>query len=188
MMIMLSARGSGPTQSSGFALVGAGGAFTINDVIAGDYEVSLASDGAADDLYISAIRMGATDVLVEGVRIGEGTTDLLDVILKANGGKAECTVKNDTGEATPEAFVILVPDAPRQRQIPLYGTCITQANGTCVISGVTPGEYHAYAFPADAGIDYRDPDELKPFEGHGKAVKFAEGDRIEIELKPEPVE
>ncbi len=54
--------------------------------------------------------------------------------------------------------------------------------------GITPGEYHVYAFPHDVRVDERDPDSTKPYEKYGKAVKLAEGDRQTVDLKPAPVE
>jgi len=55
---------------------------------------------------------------------------------------------------------------------------------TCKILGITPGDYHAYALPADIEIDYRDPDSFKALEKFGIAVKLGKGQRQEIELKP----
>ena len=188
LMVMLASREPGDTQGGGMAQVGAGGSFTMKDVAPGNYDVIVASSGDVDDLYISAIRLGDTDVLAEGIHIGEGLPGSLDIILKANGGTAECAVKNETGEALPGAHVILVPDMPRQRQVALYGDCHTQAGGTCTIVGITPGKYHAYAFPTEIEIDYRDADALKPYETYGKAVKLGEGDRLQLELNAVPVE
>ncbi len=188
LMIMLASREPGDTQGGGMAQVGAGGNFTMKDVAPGNYDVIVASSGDVDDSYISAIRLGDTDVLAEGIHIGEGLPGSLDIILKANGGTAECTVKNETGEAVPDVHVILVPDVPRQRQVALYGDCRTQAGGTCTIVGITPGKYHAYAFPTEIAIDYRDADALKPYETYGKAVKLGEGDRLQLELNAVPVE
>ena len=54
--------------------------------------------------------------------------------------------------------------------------------------GITPGEYHIYAFPAGAEIDHRDPDALKPFEKYGEAMKVAEGERKIVNLKAAPIE
>jgi hypothetical protein len=47
-------------------------------------------------------------------------------------------------------------DAPRQRQAALFGECRTRPDGTCQILGITPGEYHVYAFPAAGCFPTRD--------------------------------
>ncbi len=188
LMIILGSREPADTQGGGMAHVSAAGSFSMNDVPPGDYEVILASTSASDDLYVSAIRLGNTDVLAEGIQVGEGPLGSLDIVLKANGGTAECVVTSETGEAVPQARVILVPDAPRQRQVALYGDCRTEANGTCTIMGISPGEYHAYAFPTEIEMDYRDPDALKPLAKYGTAVRLGEGERLHLELKSAPVE
>jgi hypothetical protein len=54
--------------------------------------------------------------------------------------------------------------------------------------GIAPGEYHIYAFPAGTQIDRRDPGALKPFEKYGEAMKFAEGERRQVNLKTAPIE
>jgi hypothetical protein len=187
-MVLLQTREAGDAQGGGMAQVGDAGAFTIPKVAPGEYDVVVGSTKGGDDAYVHAIRMGDTDALAEGVRVGEGSVPPLDIVLKANGGAAECTVKDDKGAPVPNASVLLVPDAPRQRQMALFGECRTKADGTCAIVGITPGEYHVYAFPAGTQIDRRDPDALKAFEKYGEAMTFAEGDRRQVTLKTVPIE
>jgi hypothetical protein len=190
LIVLLQAREAEDRQGGGMAQVGAAGAFTMPKVAPGEYDVVIASTegGDDDDAYVHAIRMGDTDALVEGVRIGEGSVPPVDIVLKANGGAAECIVKDDKGGPVPDASVLLAPDAPRQRQAALFGECRTRADGVCKIVGIAPGEYHIYAFPAGTQIDRRDPGALKPFEKYGEAMKFAEGERRQVNLKTAPIE
>jgi hypothetical protein len=188
LIVMLQAREAGDAQGGGMALVGDAGAFTIPKVAPGEYDVVVGSTKGGDDTYVHAIRMGDTDALAEGLRVGEGSVPPLDIVLKANGGAAECTVNDDKGAPVPDASVLLVPDAPRQRQLALFGECQAKADGTCEIVGITPGEYHVYAFPAGTQIDRRDPDALKPFEKYGEAIQLAEGERTQLTLKTAPIE
>jgi hypothetical protein len=189
LIVMLGPRDAGDTQGGGAAEVGVDGAFTMSQVAPGEYDVLLGvTAGEGDDTYIHAIRHGDTDALVEGLRVGEGPLAPLEIVLKANGGAAECSVTNDKGEPVPNASIMVVPDAPKQRQLALFGECRTHADGTCKITGITPGEYHLYAFPAGTEIDRRDPDALKPFEKYGEAMKFAEGERKPVNLKTAPIE
>ena len=189
LVVVLGSREAGDTQGGGMAQVGVDGAFTIPQVASGEYDVLVASTtGAEDDAYIDAIRLGDTDALVEGVHIGEGHLPPLDIVLKPNGGVAECTVKDDKGEPVPGANILVAPDAPRQRQAALFGECRTRADGTCKILGITPGDYHVYAFPVGTEIDHRDPDALKPFEKYGEAMRFAERERKLVNLKTAQIE
>lgn len=189
LIVLLQSREAGDTQGGGMAQVGAAGAFTIPKVPPGEYDVVIGSTtGGDDDAYIYAIRMGDADALVEGVRVAEGPVPPLDIVLKANGGAADCTVKDDKDGPVPDAYVLLAPDAPRQRQMALFGECRTNEDGACSVVGIAPGEYRVYAFPAGTQIDRRDPDALKPFEKYGEAVKFAEGERRPVSLKTAPIE
>lgn len=189
LIVMLGPRDAGDTQGGGMAQVGVDGGFTMPQVPPGEYDVLLGvTAGEGDDTYIHAIRHGDTDALVEGVRVGEGPLAPLEIVLKANGGAAECSVKDDKGEPVPGASIMVVPDPPKQRQLALFGECRTQADGTCKITGITPGEYHVYAFPAGTEIDRRDPDAFKPFEKYGETVKFAEGESKPVNLKTALVE
>ena len=189
LIVVLGSRELGDTQGGGVAQVGVDGAFTMPQVAPGEYDVLVTSTtGSEDDTYIHAIRMGDTDALEEGVRVGEGQLPPLEIVLKPNGGAAECTVKDDKGDPVPGAKILVAPDAPRQRQAALFGECRTRADGSCKILGITPGAYHVYAFPAGTEIDHRDPDELKPFERYGEAVKFAEGERKVVNLKLAQIE
>jgi protocatechuate 3,4-dioxygenase beta subunit len=189
LIVMLGPRDAGDTQGGGMAQVGVDGTFNMAQVAPGEYDVLLGvTSGEGDDTYIHAIRHGDTDALVEGLRVGEGPLAPLEIVLRANGGAAECSVTNDKGEPVPTASIMVVPDPPKQRQLALFGECRTKADGTCKIAGITPGEYHVYAFPAGTEIDRRDPDAFKPFEKYGEAVKFAEGESKPVNLKTAPVE
>ncbi len=91
------------------------------------------------------------DALQEGVHAGEGPLAALKIVLKANGAAVECTAKDENGEPAPGAHVLVLPDAPRRQQAALFGECRTKADGTCKILGITPGEYHVFAFPERNG-------------------------------------
>ena len=189
LIVMLESRDVGETQGGGAAQVDVDGGFTMPRVAPGEYDVLLGvTAGAGDDTYIHAIRHGDTDALADGLHVGDGPLAPLEIVLKANGGGAECSVNNDKGEPVPNASIMVVPDPPKQRQAALFGECRTQADGTCKITGITPGEYHVYAFPSGTEIDRRDPDSLKPFEKYGEAMKFAEGERKPVNLKTAPIE
>src|SRR5262249_33241899 len=96
LIVALESREAGNTHGGGAAQVGADGAFKMNAVAPGEYDVMVGSTTAGeDDAYISAIRLGDTDALAEGVQAGEGQLPPLEIILKPNGGTAECIVRDD---------------------------------------------------------------------------------------------
>jgi len=190
LTVMLEARDLDDTQSGGLAPVRADGNFVLSGVSPGAYSVvivSMSPDTAAD-LYVSAIHLGDMDALAEVVSLGESAPPSLDIFLKANGGTLESVVKDDKEKPLPAAQVWLVPDVPKQQQRALFGDCRTDSKGSCRITGITPGEYHAYAFPTDITPDRRDPEALKTLKQYGKPVTFTEGEKHSVELTAAPVE
>ena len=186
LMVVLASREPGDHQGGGISQVSSNGTFSFADVGAGEYDVILGTTGPGDDLYVSAIRLGDSDALADGVR--SDIPGSLEIVLRPNGGTLKCSVTDDDGKPVPATNILLVPDPPREHQIALAGNCRTDAEGACSILGITPGDYHAYAFPQSMEIDQRDPTALKPFEKYGKAVTFSEGERRDLPLKAAPVE
>jgi len=186
VLVLLSSRQRMSRQAGGLGRVDSEGSFTLPSVAAGDYDVQLASTGPGDDLYVSAIHRGDDDVLAKGLRVNGPAGDRIEIILKPNGGSVEVSVNGPKGDPVPEASVALLPDPPRREQPALYATCMTDSRGVCTLRGVTPGDYHAFAFRKDAGVDFRDPESTKDFEESAKAVKVAEGDRQSVQLAVAP--
>ena len=189
LTILLERRENFEGQPGSFAAVAADGSFKLENVPAGDYSVLIgATNQQGDDSYISEIRFGDTDALADGLSLTANPSAALEIRLKANGGTLELEAQDEKGLALPGAQVWLVPDSPKQRQFALYGDCRTDSKGSCRITGVTPGRYHAYAFASDIVLDRHDPDALKAFEKFGKAVEFEEGEKHRLKLIAAPVE
>ena len=183
LLVMLSNRARNNGQAGGLGQVGSDGAFTLDAVAAGDYDIALGSTGPGDDLYVSAIRRDDEDVLAHGLHVNGSVNEAIEIALKANGGMVKVVARTPKGEPFPEANVTLLPDQPRREQVALYGNCVTDASGACTLRGITPGEYHALAVSKDSGIDFRDPNITKEFEKQTKAVKVAEGDLQSVEIE-----
>ncbi|MBZ5579807.1 MAG: carboxypeptidase-like regulatory domain-containing protein [Acidobacteriia bacterium] len=182
LLVLLSNRERVNRQAGGLSQIGSDGAFTVAAVPAGDYDIALGSAGPGDDLYVSAIRRGDDDVLAKGLRVNGPSAEPIEIVLKPNGGTVEVVARTPKGDPLPEASVALLPDAPRREQKALYGACMTDARGVCALQGVAPGDYHAFAAPKDAGLDFYDPDSTKDLEKQAKAVKVAEGDHQTVEI------
>jgi protocatechuate 3,4-dioxygenase beta subunit len=181
LMVILVPRDKGDNQPGGMAQVSSAGTFVLTDVGSGDYDVTIGTTGPGDDLYVSGIRMGNSDALADGVR--PDVPGDLEILLKGNGGTLNCRVNGDDDQPAAAEHVVLIPDPPRERQLALMGECRTDANGTCAIQGIAPGDYHVYAFPADMAIEWQDPNAMKAFEKNGKSVKVGEGERRDVQVK-----
>jgi hypothetical protein len=169
----------------GMAQVGADGTFVTTAVPPGDYDVMIGANASTGgDLYTSSIRQGDEDALTEGAHVRDVPPAPLEIVLRAGGATLECLVKNADGTAVYGAQVRLASDRPGRSRA-LWGYCRTNERGTCRISGITPGAYHAYALPSDAELP-TDPEALKPLEKFAQAIKLAEGERKTLDLRLVP--
>ena len=96
----------------------------------------------------------------------------------------EIVVDNHVGEvqgsaAAPNVTVVLVPDAARRNQRPLYRSTRT-SNGAFLFQKVPPGDYKLFAWSEDTidnGGPWLDPEYLRRYEDRATPV------RIQAELK-----
>jgi protocatechuate 3,4-dioxygenase beta subunit len=183
LFVTLASREPQNHQGGGLAQPASDGSFTMPSVLAGDYDVILATNEPGNDLYPATVRMGDSDVLVDGLHVGEGALAELRITLKPNGATITCSVVSAGEDPLPEAQVMLIPDPPRQSAMALYGNCRTDATGSCDITGLAPGDYHAFAFASPAQPDFHDPETVSEFEKFGKSVKVTDGDRANVQLK-----
>jgi len=187
VVIVLGSKEPGDSEGGGIAQVSVPGAFRMTEVQAGDYQVIVAAE-ATDDLYVQSIRLGTRDALTEGVHVGGGPVGSLEVTFAPNGARVDCTVTTEQGDPAPSAHVMLLPDPPRESQVARYGQCVTDQKGTCTITGIAPGSYHAFAFPGEPDIDFRDPDSRTPLQPYSTATTLKEGERVRLALKTLPEE
>jgi Carboxypeptidase regulatory-like domain len=161
------------------------GTFHSELLPAGDYIVRAGTTGRADDLYLSAIRIGDEDVLAKGLHLGGAAPAQLEIVLAANGGTLQASVANEKGDPIPQAHVTLLPDPPRRAQRALRGDCATEASGGCSIRGIAPGDYHAFAFTSNSWPNL-DETAIKEIEKYGKSVTIAAGAQAQLTLAPVP--
>jgi|SRR5579871_275641 len=157
--------------------------FQIDNVAPNLLNVSLF--GLPDGFYVKSVYSGQTDVLANGLDVSRGAPQALEIVLSPNAGTVSGTVQNSkTGQATPGAMVVLVPqEKARQEQNEYYKAITTDQNGTYTLKNVTPGEYKAFAWEEVEPGAYFDPDFVKPFEGLAESVTVHQSDRQAVTLK-----
>jgi hypothetical protein len=168
--------------AGGFTQPREDGAFSIEGVISGDYDVVLANAGKGDDLYVDSIRSGDQDIFSSGFHVGPTTRPPVEITLKPNGGEIDCTVLDAKAKPVPDAQVTLLPDSPRTAQIALRSGCQTDASGKCVLLGIAPGDYHAFAFAKEDQVDFSDPEVRVSLDKAGKAVSVVHGHQQPMQL------
>lgn len=83
----------------------------------------------------------------------------------------------------PNAAVVMVP-AARMRRPDLYRFALTDAEGRFELTGITPGDYTLFAWEDVESGAWMNADFLKSYETRGREVKVAEGSRQSIPQLP----
>jgi protocatechuate 3,4-dioxygenase beta subunit len=127
---------------------------------------------ALENVYLRTIRLGGTDILVEGLSISGAPEGQLDVVL-GTAGAVSGAVTNE-GRPVVNATVVLVPDFYRARR-DLYRVARTDGSGKYQIKGVPPGDYKALAWIDAREGQWHDPEFMRNYEARAVLVHVSEG-------------
>jgi hypothetical protein len=177
MRVTLRPNGGGQAASP----VQADGTFTLQ--VMGQDEYRLAVTGMPRNAYVKAARLGATDVLNEGLRLDRPPNGQLDILVSPNAGTVDGTASNDKQEPSINVSVVLVPDAAHRQRSDLYRTISTDALGHFHLEGVAPGDYKAFAWEDVETGAWQDPDFIRLYEERGKPIRVSENGQVSIELR-----
>jgi len=167
--------------------------FSLMNVFPGDYHVYLppllngfqrgvpATPPRLPDLYLKSIRMGATDLLTDGLHLSAAPEGSIEVVL-ARAGSVTGKVMDAKGQAAVNVKVVLVPDVSLRRRFDLFRTATTNQSGAFQLRGVAPGDYTAIAWEQVADGAWQEPDFLRAYEPAGKPVHVSEGAQSSVDL------
>jgi hypothetical protein len=129
------------------------------------------------------------DVLASGLDLtGSASPADLEVVISPKAAAVKGVAQNpNTGNPTPGAMVVLIPqDQKRKEQPTYYKFSASDQNGAFSLTDLTPGDYKAYAWEDIEIGAYMDPDFMKPIEEKGEAVSLQEGEQKTLTLKVIP--
>jgi hypothetical protein len=156
------------------------GGFEIEGVLPGHYRLRM--DCASG--YVSAVRMGETDLLASGELSipPDFTPPPIEAVLGSDGGTLDVTASDD-GEPGP-AWVVLLPASGNP-----FHTRFARLKGKLNFSGVAPGDYQAYAWTGSPeSFEYANPEARQAWGGRAVSVHIGERDRQSVSLKIAPGE
>jgi protocatechuate 3,4-dioxygenase beta subunit len=169
------------------------GAFTVEDVTAGDFRVEILPiltvppsalvSSSLQNAYVKSIRLGSKDVLNGGLHVEAATKDTLQVIISMNGGTVQGRVIDTNGKAVSNARAVLVPDAARRARGDLYKNASTDESGRFHLTGIAPGSYKLFAWERVEEGAWQDPQYIKLFEERGTSVQVRDNQQATIETK-----
>ena len=145
------------------------------------YDVRLERPGAG--AYVKSISAGDTDILSEGLTLGQGASVQLEITLAKDAGKVEGAVTGQDDQPASGATVVLVPEARLRSRTDLFQSVTTDQFGHFEFATVPPGEYKVFAWDdVEPGI-WHDPAFLKDFEKNGQPVTVASKGHETVKVK-----
>jgi hypothetical protein len=151
------------------------GEFQVEGVLPGRYRLRM--DCASG--YISAARIGETDLLASGeFRIPPGTAPPpIEAVLATDGGTVDVTPPSD-GETGP-AWVLLLPASGNELHIRF-----ARLSAKLTFAGLAPGDYQAYAWTGSPeAFEYANPEARQAWSGRAVSVQVGARDRQSVTLK-----
>jgi protocatechuate 3,4-dioxygenase beta subunit len=158
------------------------GSFEIKDTPPDRYDLNIM--GLPAGFYVKSVHTDQADVLLSGLDVTSGAAARVDVVISPNAAAVTGVVQNPkTGNASPGATVVLIPQEKERRERQSYYQIITSdQNGSFTLKGVTPGDYKAYAWEDLEAGAYMDPDVMKPIESKGENLSLHESDQKTLQL------
>lgn len=176
----------GPPENG---LAGSDGSFSLLAVPLGDYRVSVTFPPNLRNAYVKSVRLGAADILTDGLRITGEPAEPLQVVIGTNPGTLEGRVLNAQREPTPGVTVALIPGGNQKLRLDLYKSTSADASGRFRFDRLAPGGYKLFAWEEVESGAWTDPEFLRAFEDRGTPVRIVEGSLINAEaelISPRP--
>ncbi len=153
------------------------GTFLFEDVSAGAYSVQAA--GGPEGAYLKSIRLNDQDVLNKEIDLSQGVSGDLEVVFRYGAAELDGTVQlPQEASSVPIFNIVLVADEDSRQQ----QSTMSDQNGAFTFKGLTPGQYHVYAFEQLNANQLENPAVLKAVEEKGTAVELKENDKKQLEL------
>jgi len=162
------------------------GSFTIRGVVPDTYVLGVY--GLTGTWFLKSVRFGDEELRDASLRITEGASGTLEVIISPAGGQVEGLVVTAKQEAARAATVVLLPDSSRRNQTHLFKNVTTDQNGRFTLTGIAPGDYSLLAFEDLEPGAWQDADYLKQFERSAESLSIRENGHETRQLKLIPAE
>ncbi len=162
------------------------GSFHFSDLLPDSYHVVVVPTGSA---YVQSIRQSGRDVERDGIVIGQFPPDPLEINISSHGGTIDGVIAvpgSHTDAAIVGLFRSIGGELVFDKQTQVRGLAAASPPGTRSarfrIQGVAPGEYVLLAWPADAQIEYAEPDFMCQYSAGGKTVRVTEDSLVSVIL------
>jgi hypothetical protein len=160
------------------------GVARFTDLGTSEYRLSL-NGALPQGFYLKEATLGGIDALRNNLRIREGDSASLNVIISPNAAVVEGMVRNEKLEPMPGSTVVLLPEQDRNRT-ELFQQAIADHEGRFRLSSVPPGNYRVLAWEALVPNTYFDKEVLRPVEQRSIPLQLRESARQSLDLTAIP--
>ena len=168
------------------SIVGNDNAFTLNGIGIGDYRVNIPQLPRSN--YLKSIRLGAMNVLQDGLHFTGSSSESLEIVIGQNAGVLNGVLLDDKRNPFSNGTIALLPEfTQRSRRLDLYKSTASGSDGRFHFDGITPGNYSVFAWEDVQSGNWYDPDFIKNFEYRGISVQVDEGassKTLEVQVIP----
>jgi hypothetical protein len=168
------------TNPSRHEPLGPDGAFTLPNVLPGEYAVTVRA--LPPDYYVKQLRAGTADALDRPLLVSGPNASALSVILSPRGGRIDGVVVNDRRQPGAGIEAVLVP-ARGPARIDLYKTAVSDTSGAFTFRGIPPGEYKVFAWEAIESFGHFEETLLRQSDLQGATVHIEESAREQVEVR-----
>lgn len=170
------------------ATVNADGTFVIQNVLPGEYQLTVPNLGpsptginAGQQLYLKDARFGTIDVLTGTLSVAGPVSDQLQVVLAADASKLTGTVADSRQQPVPQSQIVLVPNRRERRD--LYKTTRSDASGHFTLPLVPPGSYKIFAVDSQMMDSFYDPSVFAKLDSKGTPIDVGTSTPPNVDLR-----
>jgi hypothetical protein len=139
--------------------------------------------------YVKSIRMGAADLLRDGLHIAGVARDPIEVVIATNGGVVNGVARDPIDRPLAGASVVLLPEIGlRQNRLDLFRNATSGPDGAFRLEGVAPGDYRIFVWEDVREGDWHDPEFMKDYELRGAPVHVGGTEPVEVKAPAIPAE
>jgi hypothetical protein len=132
--------------------------------------------------YVLDVRQNGVSIYDNGIVIGTGNVNPIDVYVSSNPGGISGSVLGANQRPAANATVVLVPPSERRKNQDLYRTATTGNDGKFTMTGLPPGEFKLFAWQTLNGTPYLNPNFMALYEGRGTSVSVFAGGLLTAEV------
>jgi Carboxypeptidase regulatory-like domain len=156
------------------------GNFAMKGITPGAYRVQVTTGPAS--LYLKSIRVGDQVLVDQRLDLTKPSTEPLTIVLGADVGEIEGSVKKASGEPSIHARMTLFPVGANADRGDLFRFVFSDEQGQFKFKSVAPGEYKLFAWEDVLGGMPQDPEFRKRFEKQSIAVKVAPNGHEKVDV------